>query len=90
MTETELIELITHPMVQRMVRRLAREEARAAILAKEEPQAPRGHVSITKAALMLGYAKSSVRSYKCNGLLQGKRGYVTIASVDRLLKRRAK
>lgn len=88
MTEQELIELITHPMVQRMVRRLAHQEARNVLLAKEEPQAPLGHVSIAKAAQMLGYANQTIRAYRCNGKLQGERGWITIASIDKL-KRKA-
>lgn len=87
MTETELIELITHPIVQRMVRRLAREEARSVILAKEEPQAPRGHVSIAQAAEMLGYAPQTIRAYKATGKLKGKRRWVAIESIDRLKRR---
>lgn len=88
MTDQDITELLAHPRVQRMLRRMAQQEARKAILEKEEPKAPRGHVSINKAAELLGYTNATIRTYKCTGQLAGKHGYVTIESMDALKRKR--
>ncbi|MBS1942586.1 MAG: hypothetical protein JST38_17080 [Bacteroidetes bacterium] len=84
MSEQDIIELLAHPMVRHMVRRLANQEARKVLLAKEEPQAPRGHVSIAKAAELLGYAEQTIRAYKSQAKLRGHRGWVSIESIERM------
>lgn len=87
MTEEQISEVLVNPRVQRMIRRIAQEEARRAILAKDEPQAPRGHVSIAKAAELLGYAEQTIRAYKSQAKLKGHRGWVSIESIE-VLKRK--
>lgn len=82
MTEEQISEVLVNPRVQRMIRRIAQEEARRAILTKDEPQAPRGHVSIAKAAELLGYAEQTIRAYKSQGKLKGYRRWVSVQSIE--------
>lgn len=88
MTDQDIIELLCHPRVRHMVRRIAKEEAGKALLSNSEPEAPRGMVSYKRAMELLGYSNQTIRAYRSQGLLKGGRGYVTIDSLMALAKKR--